>query len=99
MTLRDKRQMEFAEVWLNSKWGILNLCPRFGKIRTTIHILKKLKPVHVLIAYPDVKIKESWQDEFRECEYVDGFITYNKALIIYDKNELYGNLDFQREII
>ena len=83
MTLRDKRQKEFAEVWLNSKWGILNLCPRFGKIRTTINILKKLKPVHVLIAYPDVKIKESWQDEFRECEYVDGFITYTTHLSLH----------------
>jgi hypothetical protein len=36
MTLRDKRQKEFADVWLNhGKFGILNLCPRFGKIRTT----------------------------------------------------------------
>jgi len=83
MTLRDKRQQEFADVWLNhDKFGILNLCPRFGKIRTTINILKKLKPKHVLIAYPDVKIKESWQDDFRECEYTDSFITYTTHLSI-----------------
>jgi superfamily II DNA or RNA helicase len=83
MTLRDQRQVEFADVWLNNdKFGILNLCPRFGKIRTTINILKKLKPKNILIAYPDVKIKESWQDEFRECEYVDGFITYTTHLSI-----------------
>ena len=45
MTLRDKRQKEFADVWLDEgRWGILNLCPRFGKIRTTINILKKIKP-------------------------------------------------------
>ena len=45
MTLRDKRQAEFANVWWNhGKFGILNLCPRFGKIRTTINILKKMKP-------------------------------------------------------
>ena len=83
MTLRDKRQQEFADVWLNGKWGILNLCPRFGKIRTTINILKKMKPTTILIAYPDVKIKESWQDEFRACEYVDGFITYTTHLSLH----------------
>lgn len=83
MTLRDKRQQEFADVWLNGKWGILNLCPRFGKIRTTIKILKKMKPTTILIAYPDVKIKESWQDEFRACEYVDGFITYTTHLSLH----------------
>ena len=83
MTLRDKRQQEFADVWLNGKWGILNLCPRFGKIRTTINILKKMRPTTILIAYPDVKIKESWQDEFRACEYVDGFITYTTHLSLH----------------
>lgn len=31
MTLRDQRQKEFADVWINAgKFGILNLCPRFG---------------------------------------------------------------------
>jgi hypothetical protein len=28
MTIRDKRQKEFADVWLKEKHGILNLCPR-----------------------------------------------------------------------
>ena len=28
MTLRDKRQREFADVWLKERRGILNLCPR-----------------------------------------------------------------------
>ena len=83
MTLRDKRQQEFADVWLNGKWGILNLCPRFGKIRTTINILKKMRPTTILIAYPDVKIKESWQDEFRACEYVSSFITYTTHLSLH----------------
>jgi len=42
-TLRDLRQAEFADVWMNhGKFGILNLCPRFGKIYTTINILEKL---------------------------------------------------------
>jgi superfamily II DNA or RNA helicase len=80
MTLRDKRQKEFAEEWLKHKWGILNLCPRFGKIRTTINILKKLKPKSVLIAYPDNKIKDSWKADFKEMKYKDAHVTYTTHL-------------------
>jgi superfamily II DNA or RNA helicase len=83
MTLRDKRQMEFAEVWLTSKWGILNLCPRFGKIFTTINIMNKMKPRYVLIAYPDNKIKESWQKDFETRNYTDSFITYTTHLSLH----------------
>jgi len=81
MTLRDKRQKEFADVWMNTgKFGILNLCPRFGKIRTTINILNSLKPKSVLIAYPDVKIKTSWQTDFEDCGYNDDDVTYTTHL-------------------
>ena len=84
MTLRDKRQQEFANVFLNhGKFGILNLCPRFGKIRTTINIMEQLNPKQVLIAYPDNKIKESWQDDFRERNYTNSFITYTTHLSLH----------------
>jgi len=81
MTLRDKRQKEFADVWLkHGKYGILNLCPRFGKIRTSIKILEKLKPESILIAYPDNKIKESWQTDFEDLGYDDSTVTYTTHL-------------------
>jgi hypothetical protein len=81
MTLRDKRQKEFADVWMNhGKFGILNLCPRFGKIYTTINILEVLKPKNVLIAYPDNKIKQSWQDDFEKRGYDDSNVTYTTHL-------------------
>jgi superfamily II DNA or RNA helicase len=83
MTLRDQRQKEFAEEWLKEKWGILNLCPRFGKIRTTINILKKLKPKTVLIAYPDNKIKDSWQADFKHAKYKEDGITYTTHLSMH----------------
>lgn len=83
MTLRDKRQAEFAETWINSgKFGILNLCPRFGKIRTTINILNKLKPNKVLIAYPDNKIRDSWKADFETMGYDDSNVTYSTHLSI-----------------
>ena len=83
MTLRDKRQKEFAEIWMAGKWGILNLCPRFGKIRTTINILKKIKTNSVLIAYPDNKIKDSWKDDFEQCKYDDENVTYTTHLSLH----------------
>lgn len=88
MTLRDQRQLEFAEKWINNgKFGILNLCPRFGKIRTTINILKKLKSKSVLIAYPDNKIKESWEADFAEMKYVNENIQYTTHLSLHKYQE------------
>jgi len=93
MTLRDKRQKEFAKEWIDKgKFGILNLCPRFGKIRTTINIMKKIKSKYVLIAYPDNKIKESWQNEFRECKYTNSFITYTTHLSLHKHQDEAFNL-------
>ena len=80
MTIRDKRQKEFADVWLKEKHGILNLCPRFGKIYTSINILEQLKPKNILIAYPDNKIKDSWQSDFEDRGYDDSNVTYSTHL-------------------
>ena len=88
MTLRDKRQKEFAEAWINAgKFGILNLCPRFGKIYTTINIIEKLKPKSILIAYPDNKIKDSWQTDFETRGYDDSNVTYTTHLSLHKYTE------------
>jgi superfamily II DNA or RNA helicase len=79
-SIRDLRQEEFAKVWLKNKHGILLLAPRFGKCRTSIHALNKLKPKSILIAYPDNKIKESWQADFEELEFDDSIVTYTTHL-------------------
>ena len=82
MTLRDQRQREFADAWIRSgKFGILNLCPRFGKIRTSINILNNYNPHStVLIAYPDNKIKDSWMADFEAMGYDNPNITYTTHL-------------------
>jgi len=88
MTLRDKRQQEFADAWINAgKFGVLNLCPRFGKIYTTINILEKLKPKSILIAYPDNKIKDSWQTDFETRGYDDSNVTYTTHLSLHKYTE------------
>lgn len=81
MTLRDQKQQQFAQTFLNSgKFGILNLCPRFGKIRTSIRIFNSLKPKSILIAYPDNKIKDSWLADFETMGFDDGCVTYTTHL-------------------
>jgi superfamily II DNA or RNA helicase len=77
-TLRDKRQQEFAQVFLDhGEFGILNLCPRFGKIYTTINILEKMdKDINILIAYPDIKIKNAWEEHFVLRKYKNSNMTY-----------------------
>ncbi len=61
MNIRDVRQAEFAQIAVdNQLFGILYLCPRFGKIYTCINFLEDMGYPKVLIAYPDSKIKESW---------------------------------------
>jgi superfamily II DNA or RNA helicase len=83
-TLRDNRQQEFANIFLeHGEFGILNLCPRFGKIYTTINILEKLdKDINILIAYPDLKIKEAWEADFKTRKYKNPNITYTTHLSI-----------------
>ena len=82
LTLRDKRQQEFAQIFLDhGEFGILNLCPRFGKIFTSINILEKLdKDINILIAYPDLKIKASWEEDFKKRKYKNQNITYTTHL-------------------
>ena len=89
LTLRDKRQAEFAQIFLDhGEFGILNLCPRFGKIYTTINILEKLsKKTKILLAYPDLKIKASWEADFETRKYKNSNITYTTHLSIKKHTE------------
>jgi len=89
LTLRDKRQEEFAQIFLDhGEFGILNLCPRFGKIYTTINILNKLKKnINILIAYPDLKIKAAWEADLEARKYKNPNITYTTHLSIKKHTE------------
>ena len=83
--LRDIRQKEFADIWLNSnRFGILNLCSRFGKCRVGITILNHFNSHSTtLIAYPDSKIKKSWEDEFEIMNYSNPNITFTTHLSLH----------------
>ena len=93
-SIRDKRQQEFADIWIKEKHGILNLCPRFGKIFTTINALEKMPDgITILIAYPDVKIKDSWETDFEKRGYNNPNITYTTHL------SLKKYVDFEFDVI
>lgn len=76
--IRTQRQKEFAKAWIDSgKFGILNIAPRTGKCRVGIFALQEIGMRKVLIAYPDNKIKSSWEKEFKIFEMDDEkFVTY-----------------------
>ena len=82
MNIRDLRQKEFANKWLKSdRCGIIYACPRFGKIYTAINILEQLSvDGELLIAYPDVKTKKSWETDFEKRGYSNPNITYTTHL-------------------
>lgn len=73
MSLRDERQQEFANAWLKSKFGILNLCPRFGKIRTALNAIRLLgiHSPNILIIHPIETIKKSWLDDIVRWGWAD----------------------------
>lgn len=96
MTLRDQRQREFADAWLRVKYGILYLCPRFGKIRTSINILNDLPDdTEILIAYPDKAIKKSWENDFKatEFDYKGRKITWTTHLSLKKQLGQFNNTD------
>ena len=88
--LRDIRQEEFADKYIKAnKNGILNLCPRFGKCRVAISIMKSLGVKDVLIAYPDKKVEASWKEEFKIMKFKGVNIQYTTYLSLkkYNKNK------------
>ena len=84
MSIRDLRQKEFAEMYVNSnRFNIMHLAPRFGKIRLSVLVLKALNSNSILICYPDTKIEASWKADFKELEYDDSKICYTTYLSLW----------------
>lgn len=82
MNFRDNLQESWANEFMNSSGrGILHLCPRAGKIRTSIRIFCKIQRVlgyqpRILICYPDKNIQKSWEDDFNAVGYKNPKIDY-----------------------
>lgn len=74
--------------------GYLDLAMRFGKCRTSIEVLKKMykKKCSLLIAYPDNKLKQTWEDEMKLWGYKNEDVTFVNFSSI--KNYVQKKFDF-----
>lgn len=95
MSVQNNLQEQFVqkgvEFFKTYKQGYYNLAMRFGKCKTTLNLLSELFDFHctVLIAYPDNKLKETWQSECSLWGYNNPNITYVNfsSLKKYTENE------------
>lgn len=83
MLLQNDLQEEFIQKGVDfyktkKAAGYLDLAMRFGKCRTTIELIRRLYDYDctILIAYPDNKLKTTWQLECVKWEYQNPNITY-----------------------
>ena len=82
MNKRDMLQEEWANSFMKGDGkSILHLCPRSGKIRTSIRIFKKIEKLlgakpRILIAYPDKNIQQSWESDFQAVGFDDSNVEY-----------------------
>jgi len=87
MNLRELRQKELADKWLENKFGIILASPRMGKCAIGIRIFNVLNPSSILIAFPDGKIKQSWLDEFERLNYSHPNIIFTTYLSLHKYKE------------
>lgn len=89
MSIRDQRQNEFAKKWLESeRRGIILAAMRFGKIFMSINILEDYpEDSKVLIAYPDKKIRKSWEEDFEKRGYDNPNVEFTTFLSL--KNHIH----------
>lgn len=97
LTKHDLIQQEIVEKALEfyktENKGYIDGAMRLGKIKITIDLMKSFEKdlkddVLVLIAYPDNKIKSSWENEFEKWKYNNPWITYVNFSSLHKVNDL-----------
>lgn len=89
MNFRDQLQEKWAKEFMDSGGiGILHLCPRAGKIRTSIRIFCKYQRIlgyrpKILICYPDKNIQKSWEDDIKAVGYKNPDVSYTTHISIH----------------
>lgn len=72
--IREERQLEAADAYLNSdRVSIINACPRFGKIKVAIDILRRGGYKNPLFLAPRLDIWSSWVSDFKKWRYDGDF--------------------------
>ena len=78
MNIRDIRQKEAADSYLSSGHrSVINACPRFGKIKTSIDIFNQMNIEDPIICCPRVDIEKSWKEDFIKWKWDDSKVKYS----------------------
>ena len=71
MSIRDIRQDEAVKSFMDSdRRTLINACPRFGKIRVALKILREIRPARILLLAPRTDIFKGWQSEIFDMSYI-----------------------------
>lgn len=98
LSIRDQLQDKWAKEFIDAgSFGILHLCPRSGKIKTSINIFNILRDKvkrdpKILICYPDKNIEQSWLDNFSKFKYTNPNIEYTTHRSIEKINTNYYDI-------
>lgn len=82
MNKQDKIQEEIVDKTLKffktERFGYINGAPRIGKMKITIDFLKQYNGVfgEILLCYPENKIKEGWENDFKKWGYDNKYVTF-----------------------
>jgi len=73
---RDEIQTKLSDEFIDKGFfGIFHVAPRVGKIKITLNCLNTKDDV--IIAYPEVNIKKSWQDDIKKWKFKSKKIKYS----------------------
>lgn len=72
--MREIRQQEAVQSFLDSdRRSIINACPRFGKIKVAIDIMKKMDIKNPMILAPRLDIEDGWKKDFKKFDMEGGY--------------------------
>ena len=76
--MRETRQQEAVQAYFDSVDGrtIINACPRFGKIKVAIDIMKRMRMEYPAIIAPRVDIEAGWKKDFEKFGYKGHYAFY-----------------------
>ncbi len=82
--MREQRQKEAVDSWLKSKRNsIIYASPRMGKTKIGIGIIKNTGFKKVLVSYPNLPIKESWEADLLRWDSGGASPTFSTFLSLF----------------
>lgn len=94
--IRDIKQQEAVEAFLDTsdRRSIINACPRFGKIKVAIGIMKRLAVNHVWVLAPRKDIFQGWGDDMLKFRFVP-----HNSMITFSSIKNLGKFNFPDLVI